>query len=75
MDRDRQGPHRDDVPAWGWVGLLAARVTSLVVAAVPVALLVWAVWWWTHGGAQRAPGLVRQTAANVQAWIDSAWAN
>ncbi len=63
--------HRDGIPAWGWAVIVVMRVVSLLWGLVPMALLVAGIWWWTHGGARRAPRLAKQAVQQVRAAADS----
>lgn len=71
MDPARRLWHRDGIPAWGWVAIVVMRVAALLWALVPLALLVAGIWWWTHGGARRAPLLLKQAVHQMRAAADS----
>ncbi len=71
MEPARRLWHRDGIPAWGWVAIIVLRVVSLLWALVPLALLVAGIWWWTHGGARRAPQLAKRAVLHVRAATDS----
>jgi hypothetical protein len=70
MKDPRRSTH-ERVPVWGWLGLLGLRLAAVAWWVWPVVLIVAFVWWWTHGGVQHAPTIVREAVRHVQAAFDS----
>lgn len=66
-ERARKPWFREGMPWWAWAFLVASRVAAIV----PLVLVALFLWWWTHGGAERAPGMARHAAARTSAWVDS----
>lgn len=71
MTRPERPWHRDGIPAWGWLALIAMRLGSLVAMLLPFALLAAGLWWWTHGGRHAAPKLVQRAGEHTRAVADS----
>lgn len=71
MKPPRQPWHRDGLPPWAWVALAVMRIASFAWVLLPLALLAAGLWWWTHGGADRAPHLARRAAQHARATADS----
>jgi len=40
--------HRDEMPWWAWVGIVALRVWALLAAVLPLALFLALGWLWLH---------------------------
>jgi hypothetical protein len=68
MTGERKSWHRDGIPLWGWAAIGVIRLGSLVMALLPVLVLAGGIWWWTHGGAKKAPKFVQQAVERVQKW-------
>lgn len=64
-------PHKpwfqDGMPWWAWAFLLLTRLAMLL----PMVLLAAGLWWWSHGGARQAPGLIKRAAQHMHALSDS----
>lgn len=57
MKKDERSPwHRDDLPGWAWVALVALRLAQVAAVLAPIALAVLLGWAWTH---RRDPGVRR----------------
>ena len=73
MKKDDRSPwHRDDLPAWAWVAIIAMRIGQLAALLVPLALVVLLWWTWAH---RRDPGVqqvLRGAAKQASAIADSA---
>lgn len=73
MKPDRRSPwHRDDLPAWAWVALVAMRVGQAAAALVPLALIVLLWWTWTHRRDPAVQRVLRGAAKQATAVADSA---
>lgn len=72
MKKDERSPwHRDDLPAWAWVAVVAMRTAQVVAALVPVALVVLLWWTWTHRRDPALQRVVRGAAKQAGAVVDS----
>lgn len=71
MSDGRKSWHRDGMPLWGWFALFFARLLSLLMTFLPLLLLAAGIWWWNHGGAERAPRFVQKAVQVAQGWVDA----
>ena len=73
MKKDERSPwHRDDLPAWAWVAILAMRVGQLVALLAPIALVVLLWWTWTHRRDPAVQRVLRGAVKQAGAVVDSA---
>jgi hypothetical protein len=68
---ERSPWHRDDLPAWGWIAILALRAAQMVAVLVPIALAVMLWWTWNHRRDPEVRRLLHGAAKQAGAAADS----